>query len=87
MKIDIEGAEFGLVESEAAVFARVNAILMEAHGTPQRRQDLVRRLEQAGLSGVGGAAHSASHGNDLLQFRRATPSGAHAISDPAAAAP
>jgi len=51
LKIDIEGAEFSLIEDEPDVMARVGLLCLEVHSASRTDRDrLARRLEAAGLT-------------------------------------
>ncbi len=49
LKIDIEGAEFELVRTQLATFARVGLLMMEVHGSDSECDGLLKQLKEVGL--------------------------------------
>ena len=52
LKIDIEGSEYELFENYASIFRRAKIVLIEIHGTMEKRAEIEFRFEQAGLRNI-----------------------------------
>ncbi len=52
LKIDIEGSEYELFENYASIFRRAKIVLIEIHGTMEKRAEIECRFEQAGMRNI-----------------------------------
>ncbi len=70
MKLDIEGGEFGFIQSSLELFKQVNLLFMELHEASQEQhQQLYENLQSVGLYPA--AQPIACHGQQLVIFQRA----------------
>jgi FkbM family methyltransferase len=62
LKLDIEGAEFGIFRDDLSWLARVDNLAMEVHATSGNPEEIIQRLQKAGfaVSWVDGNGYRAS---------------------------
>jgi FkbM family methyltransferase len=69
MKLDIEGGEFGFIQSSLDLFKQVNLLFMELHeASPAEHQSLYANLQSVGLHPA--APPITCHGQQLVIFQR-----------------
>ncbi len=61
LKIDIEGAEHRLIESEPEVFRRTAMVLAELHGSSSEQQSFISKCQGLGLHVAGTSFQHAGH--------------------------